>query len=474
MTTNFSRYLEGIPLETLPKTILDAIFLCYKLGFRHIWIDSLCIVQDDHRDWIEHAAQMSSIYSRAALTIATPICSESSESFLSKRQEGGISHKLKVCNQGANFVGTDSAGKHYMVWVWITGRFPEDLFMDAHSGMWKLFDGDRDKTAWIGRAWTFQEWLLSPRVLHIHHVTLWECFEGYANELSPRSPGPARLPRSPDAQAGPSHMSWEDTVKEYTARGITKLEDKLPALGGLAVRHAKTRRDDYLAGLWAGDLPAALLWWKRDKYDNTTPERNDRCPSWSWASIQARIEPPIPGAQRILDTNLLAYSCRYDPPESLSTLVDGWLHLEGPLCVVDRWGGIEGEDSDPEDLCPYVTLLTVPKNGGEERRWQGDLDVAENLAGLKERIARRRIYILLIRHTTPDNRLGVSHEALLLEKTAETSQLVFDCYKRLGICEPVGRRFNNPDPRYPSDKKLEPANYGEIGSSWERTRMHLV
>jgi len=44
--------LLGIPISVLPKTFNDAIALTRRLGVRYIWIDSLCIIQDDNLDWV--------------------------------------------------------------------------------------------------------------------------------------------------------------------------------------------------------------------------------------------------------------------------------------------------------------------------------------------------------------------------------------------------------------------------------------
>jgi hypothetical protein len=53
----------------LPNTISDAMYACAKLGHRHLWVDSLCIVQDDEDDVKEQIAHMSDIYSGAFLTV---------------------------------------------------------------------------------------------------------------------------------------------------------------------------------------------------------------------------------------------------------------------------------------------------------------------------------------------------------------------------------------------------------------------
>jgi hypothetical protein len=54
----------------LPKTLQDAIRLTQELGIRYIWIDSICIIQDDKEDWEHESANMLSVYANASLTIA--------------------------------------------------------------------------------------------------------------------------------------------------------------------------------------------------------------------------------------------------------------------------------------------------------------------------------------------------------------------------------------------------------------------
>lgn len=53
---------QGIPLAAAPATVRDAIVAAQSLGFRYIWIDSLCIIQDDPQDWMREAEKMADIY----------------------------------------------------------------------------------------------------------------------------------------------------------------------------------------------------------------------------------------------------------------------------------------------------------------------------------------------------------------------------------------------------------------------------
>lgn len=66
--------LKAIPLESLedpkPKTFIDAVVITKCLDLRYLWIDSLCIIQDDTDDWGGGSVRMGQIYGRAHLTIA--------------------------------------------------------------------------------------------------------------------------------------------------------------------------------------------------------------------------------------------------------------------------------------------------------------------------------------------------------------------------------------------------------------------
>lgn len=53
---------DGIPLNRLPRMLKDAIEVLRRLHIDYVWIDCMCIVQDDAQDWFAEAALMQSVY----------------------------------------------------------------------------------------------------------------------------------------------------------------------------------------------------------------------------------------------------------------------------------------------------------------------------------------------------------------------------------------------------------------------------
>lgn len=56
-------------INLVPKTIQDTIDLVHRLGSRYLWVDSLCLVQDDEEDMAEGISMMDAIYEGAILTV---------------------------------------------------------------------------------------------------------------------------------------------------------------------------------------------------------------------------------------------------------------------------------------------------------------------------------------------------------------------------------------------------------------------
>ncbi|KAH8723599.1 heterokaryon incompatibility, partial [Phaeosphaeriaceae sp. PMI808] len=86
-TDNISAHMSSIKFEKLPLSFQDAVIVTWKLGFQYLWIDSLCIIQNDADDWKREAVRMASVYGNASVTIAASHAHNSSYGLLLQRSE---------------------------------------------------------------------------------------------------------------------------------------------------------------------------------------------------------------------------------------------------------------------------------------------------------------------------------------------------------------------------------------------------
>ncbi|KAI0532973.1 heterokaryon incompatibility protein-domain-containing protein [Xylaria digitata] len=67
---NITNHAIGISWSDLPRVYCDAITFCRELEVQYLWIDSLCIKQDDEEDWVEESSKIASIYENSYITLA--------------------------------------------------------------------------------------------------------------------------------------------------------------------------------------------------------------------------------------------------------------------------------------------------------------------------------------------------------------------------------------------------------------------
>jgi len=275
---------SGIQISSLPATFAAAVQLTRALGFKYLWIDSLCIIQDSREDWMTESSQMGKIYSHSSLTI-----SADSGGAYSPNIEPRMLYYQPVLSKPKPLSDSCSSGH--------TGL--EFLSDDTATTM--LLDSPLST-----RAWTLQERILSPRVLYFSSKSMaWECNSSYTTFDTAGQIGKAlRLQFAQKATSSDPniHLSdlpiqllskpmkmWRDIVREYSRRKLTFAQDKLPALAGLVSKLSEKTGYTYVAGLWLQDLlPTGLLWF-RDFATTPLIRPRYRAPSWSWASIDSHV-----------------------------------------------------------------------------------------------------------------------------------------------------------------------------------------
>ena len=291
LTTNLDHWQTDLPIDTLSLTFKQAVETCRRLGYRYIWIDSLCIIQDSAEDWNSESGKMAAIYGGASLTIAATSASNGQEGLW-------VSITTNRSTVALDVTGPD--GRMTKIYV-----RSEDY--THHQAIRNMYQAE----PLTARAWVVQESFLSPRILHFSRCELsWTCDVSYRCECSPgrvivkdgAGSSFARtyyrnifLPSEYDATS--SLFMWTEIVKVYSLRLLTIEKDVLPALSGIAQAMQKKTGDRYVAGLWASTLPLALLWspanynpksWQVWIPRNRGPARRTStycAPTWSWASL---------------------------------------------------------------------------------------------------------------------------------------------------------------------------------------------
>ena len=334
---------DGFSFAELPKTFRDAVRLSRFLGVGYIWIDSLCIIQDDEEDWLKESKVMADVYRHSKCNIAATASQAPTEGCFYDRDPELVSPlETILCPQETE---DDSSTERY-------------LFLDPRS--WN----DSVETAPLNkRAWVVQERTLAPRQIHCGETQLlWECHETVASETfpfmlnksgyefetfrtkKPPSVTPVLLDMSrllssdladdkfpsdisydsllhrydrggryvseiKDAPAGTKGTTWDKSVSllrhsiyenwanivnQYSGCKSTKRTDKLIAVHGIVsqIQDVLKGRDHYVAGLWQSQLPWQLLWIANQKGLDASPDRTpayDIAPSWSWACLNIEV-----------------------------------------------------------------------------------------------------------------------------------------------------------------------------------------
>ena len=287
-SSSLRRHLNRISISKLPKTVADAVQLCKALGIRYLWVDALCIIQDDKDDWAQEASEMANVYSNSHVTL----CILRGSSCL----EGFLESKYAPKTLGVKFSSVlDPAvtGKLYLRML----RPPEEtidvvcLALKGTPGQRAQVPGhlDFENSVWQTRAWTFQEARLSPRKLYVGE-DMFHMSCGSVHESADGSgffDGLSSMGAHDDASF--DHMQqWYGLVSDYAKRNLTYEKDRFPAFAAIAKTFSdRFPGDEYVAGLWKSDLHRGLLW---TPGSSTTFEEHFRlpdhgyvAPSWSWA-----------------------------------------------------------------------------------------------------------------------------------------------------------------------------------------------
>ncbi|KAG7406706.1 hypothetical protein Forpe1208_v013872 [Fusarium oxysporum f. sp. rapae] len=349
--SNIEAFKSSIPIDELSRVFIDACNTAIRLSHEYLWVNALCIIQDDPADWQHEVGCMASTYGNSWLNISADGDDEA---------DNGL------------FCPSDKrAGRPwYPVYIhreWGDG-FPSNYCISEYHNWWeRISDSELNRGVWA-----LQERVLSPRVLHLglEQVAL-ECSSNVVCERLPYGDPTIRHDTAVltslkkfvlDARnrnlscltPENAFRHWNQVVQAYSQGQLKVATDKLVALSGLIDvlypvfqhmvesedqvedgqgRHGTQTQVDsschrspglFLAGLWRPYVERQLVWRAMSRkysfeYDGNSPsapgKRYDEyiAPTWSWCSVKdAVIEPQEARSvdiyfTKVIDTNIVPH-----------------------------------------------------------------------------------------------------------------------------------------------------------------------
>ena len=333
----------GVDLERFPATLRDAIIITRKLEIRFLWVDALCIMQDSAEDWAAEAGRMRTVYRGAIVTIAAASATSTGEGIFRERSPRAPYCKLEwrstegqptsvSLRPGSEL--SDSTLRNAKIstrgWtlqesllaprtLWfgmqqIAFECAENL-VDEGGRTTKATEDYRNKAAMAEMISDTRHMLLTKafRATGIPPIVSipWLSYRSRGEWKEERNPGVYSFLKSrirktdfafqgllttPGGKPYTYYDQWREIVQRYTSRHLTHQSDVLPALSGLADNFQQVTGDQYLAGLWKGDLLRGLGWqrsperkWLEDgTVAEVVPLQEYLAPSWSWASVYGK------------------------------------------------------------------------------------------------------------------------------------------------------------------------------------------
>lgn len=294
---NYELFKSQIQLEDLPRTVQEAIEVCRALSMRYLWVDALCIIQEDSEDFTREVANMGAIYTGSLFTVAAADSTDAESGCFRKR----FPLRREEC-------------------VLIESEHTRWIFQNPYQ---LSHDHDLGKTLLSRRGWVLQEQMMSPRTIHFtKEEIVWECREqtfcaGCRHETKEAEwhsgkKGVANLFRKLEGleHEMPFQTIWSRLVEQYCGTQLTNLDDRLSALAGIAqFAHEKLQyKSSY--GLWL-DYFIDELSWRTESPDLRFAEISEQTPSWSWACSRRLFMHKLPFIRDGIPTRILLM---HDPP----------------------------------------------------------------------------------------------------------------------------------------------------------------
>ncbi len=282
----------------LPRTIRDMLTFTESIGERYVWIDTMCIIQDDPEDKALLVGRMNSIYENAVLTVIAAAGSDANAGL------HGITPRPMSPYEQATLIETSN------------GSMTLALCRPSLKTALR-------KSTWNSRGWTYQEQNLSKRCIYFTEREVFFACEKHAwredraLELAPSS-SQKRIRTGPPwwSSGGIDHdpstlctfprskkydfAKYKAAVEDFSRRDLKYEQDVVDAFTGILNNFSLYPSDDSFT-IFRHAMPSqffrlALEWQptEPDTLRRRLPESNSSYritfPSWSWAGWVGPVE----------------------------------------------------------------------------------------------------------------------------------------------------------------------------------------
>lgn len=300
---NIEQRYVGMKMEEMSRTHQDAVYVCRRLDYQYLWIDALCILQENQsarneirrREWedkVRELMKMGDYYQNATFTIAASGATDCN---------GGLFFQYGRCGVAVDIPYFDTHGSQ-------KGKLTVRSGVPASHDCVLSPDPEAEEAVvsrlWWNRGWTLQERLLSRRMVHFTRDRIFfECnmpqtvAEGGESVDRWQESRSAYLSLSPRDRRL-EYLDWYQVVEIFTTCYLGHERDRELAIDGIVQElealgdHLREMGEDentfnkYSFGIWLEDI-AGLLWRctaKKVKRNQGVP----RAPSWSWFRFSSK------------------------------------------------------------------------------------------------------------------------------------------------------------------------------------------
>lgn len=356
---------ERLPLVDLmaegASLLRDAILITRSLGHRYIWVDTICLNQDDDAEKMDQISKMHEFYSNAVLNLSATASKSGIDSMILNRH---LSTVMPLTLQmGSDDVETNESSNSL-------------IFFNVNWGSRIEFQKINS------RGWVFQERMLARRVLHFaEDQVYWECHSLEAWDTNPS--GKAALQANQSDQhmkrnlslrgrhsarlAGTDHGQyvWLGLLVSYGSTVTTFPGDRLIAMSALARDFALAfglSNEAYKAGLWLPHCPLALCW---SSFGSRQRPGSYRAPTWSWASVEGNISYAWHILQTAYESDIVVVDSAVTTKvttDPFSEVLGGRIRVRGRLFKGFYWEKTSGDETSYDDVYELLSEESNPRS----------------------------------------------------------------------------------------------------------------